>query len=157
MSGPFDADVEIRTYRVTDRAAVVALWEEVFAPYTVGHNSPGPAADRKAALNDDLFFVAESRGEIVGTTMAGYDGPRGWLYSVAVSPRLRGRGLGSALVRHAEAALAARGCPKVNLQVRDEAPELTAFYESLGYRVDPVISMGRRLDEPEPGTPPQPC
>jgi GNAT superfamily N-acetyltransferase len=54
---------------------------------------------------------------VVGTAIAGYDGHRGWLYSVAVRKDYRRSGLGSSLVHHAERALAAAGCLKVNLQV----------------------------------------
>jgi len=49
-------------------------------------------------------------------------------------------------VRHAERALAARGCPKLNLQVLSSKPEVLAFYESLGYRADAVVSLGKRLE-----------
>jgi GNAT superfamily N-acetyltransferase len=51
---------------------------------------------------------------MVGTAMAGYDGHRGWLYSAAVRGDHRRSGLGSSLVHHAERALAATGCMKIN-------------------------------------------
>jgi G3E family GTPase len=41
--------------------------------------------------------------------MGGYDGHRGWIYSLAVAPAGRSHGIGSALVRRLEAALAAGG------------------------------------------------
>ncbi|WP_223487013.1 GNAT family N-acetyltransferase [Pseudomonas sp. A-RE-19] len=37
--------------------------------------------------------------EVVGTVLAGYVGHRGWLYSVAVHPSLRRKGLGANLIR----------------------------------------------------------
>ena len=51
----------------------------------------------------------------------------------------------------AERVLLAAGCPKINLQVRDGNEDAAAFYESIGYRRDPVASFGKRLipDEPE--------
>ena len=49
--------------------------------------------------------------------MGGYDGHRGWLYTVAVRADLQRRGIGRALVEHVEGALVALGCPKLNLQV----------------------------------------
>jgi ribosomal protein S18 acetylase RimI-like enzyme len=82
--------------------------------------------------------------------MAGYDGHRGWLYSLAVDPNARRLGVGTRLVRHAEAALAARGCPKLNLQVLDGKPDVLAFYASLGYRVEALVSLGKRLDATSP-------
>jgi hypothetical protein len=84
-------------------------------------------------------------GRIAGTVMAGYDGHRGWVHLVAVDPRYRRRGVGSALMRRAEALLDAMGCPKLNLQVRPTTPEIVGFYESLGFEVEERISMGKVL------------
>ena len=46
---------------------------------------------------------------------------------------------------HIEQMLDARGCPKINLQIRSGNAEVVAFYEAIGYSVDPVISLGKRL------------
>ncbi|CAB3799840.1 Acetyltransferase YpeA [Paraburkholderia ultramafica] len=83
---------------------------------------------------------------IVGTVMGGYDGHRGWLYSLAVDESLRRHGIGTRLVAHVEHALTGLGCPKLNLQVLSTKAEVRAFYEALGYRADAVISLGKRLD-----------
>jgi ribosomal protein S18 acetylase RimI-like enzyme len=40
--------------------------------------------------------------------------------------------------------LQARGCTKVNLQVREGNP-VVGFYEALGYEVEPRVSMGKSL------------
>jgi ribosomal protein S18 acetylase RimI-like enzyme len=77
--------------------------------------------------------------------MAGYDGHRGWLYSVAVRRDSKRAGIGRALIRHAEEALQALGCAKVNLQVRATNAEVVQFYERLGYAAEDRISLGRRL------------
>ena len=45
----------------------------------------------------------------------------------------------------AEEELLALGCPKLNLQVRRSNAGVVAFYESRGYTVDDVISLGRPL------------
>ncbi|ORE85953.1 acetyltransferase, GNAT family protein 9 [Oceanococcus atlanticus] len=39
----------------------------------------------------------------------------------------------------------ARGCPKLNIQVRSTNEAVLAFYNKLGYTVDPVVSLGKRL------------
>ncbi|NDC71656.1 MAG: GNAT family acetyltransferase, partial [Betaproteobacteria bacterium] len=94
---------------------------------------------------DSLFFVAVEGKEVIGTIMAGYDGHRGWLYSVAVDPKRRLCGLGRSLVEHAERALADLGCMKVNLQLLATNEATAAFYKSLGYIVEPRVSMGKVL------------
>ena len=136
--------MKIRAFEEADSPAVISLWREVFA-YTTPHNDPALVIDRKMALQRELFFVAALDERIVGTVMGGYDGHRGWLYSLAVHPSSRGRGIGTALVRHLERALADLGCVKINLQVLASNPKVVAFYEKLGYRVEERISMGRVL------------
>ena len=127
------------------RHAVIALWETVFG-YETAHNTPSLAIDKKLAVADELFFVALRDAEVIGTVMGGYDGHRGWLYSVAVHPAHRREGLGAKLVRHAEDALIARGCMKINLQIISANASVAAFYEALGYSIEPRISMGKKIE-----------
>lgn len=124
------------------RLDVVKLWETVFA-YQEAHNQPGLSIDKKLAVNDGLFFVSLEGLDVVGTVLAGYDGHRGWLYSVAVHPSHRGKGIGEGLVRHAERALFERGCVKINLQIRGGNEQVAGFYEGLGYVVETRVSLGK--------------
>lgn len=133
--------MKIRKYRQDDRAALIALWTEVF-PDDPPHNAPARMIDAKLAV-DDLIFLCEQDGDLIGACMAGYDGHRGWLYAIAVSPRLRRSGAGSALVEHAVAQLKEQGCIKVNLQIRAENSRVVDFYTSLGFTVEERVSMGR--------------
>ncbi len=82
--------------------------------------------------------------------MAGYDGHRGWINYLAVDPARRRSGLGRRLVDEAVRLLAERGCAKVNLQIREGNDAAVSFYERLGFRLDPVVSMGKRLVSDEP-------
>jgi ribosomal protein S18 acetylase RimI-like enzyme len=135
--------MQIRCYDEADEAAVIALWREVL-PDSAPHNDPATAIRKKLEFGRELFFVAVE-GSLLGTAMGGYDGHRGWIYSVAVNPAHRGRGIGSALIRRVEAALAERGCLKVNLQVRSPNAGVVAFYQKLGFEVDERVSLGKRL------------
>jgi len=128
------------------RNQVIALWETVFA-YETAHNRPDLVIDKKLAVNDDLFFVALADNTVVGTVMAGYDGHRGWIYSVAVSRSNRRRGIGAQLVSHAEHALIAKGSVKINLQIMQGNESVTAFYSALGFSVENRISMGKQILE----------
>ncbi|KWS19186.1 GNAT family acetyltransferase [Pseudomonas syringae] len=127
------------------RLAVIQLWKTVFND-DMPHNRPDLSIDKKLAVDDHLFFVALADDQVVGTLLAGYDGHRGWLYSVAVDPQQRGNGLGTRLVRHAEKALAGLGCVKINLQIHTFNESVQAFYKTLGYTPELIISMGKRID-----------
>jgi ribosomal protein S18 acetylase RimI-like enzyme len=136
--------MQIRPYEDQDERQVIALWGEIL-PDRAPHNEPATALRQKLAVERDLLFVAGSDGALIGTVMGGYDGHRGWVYSVAVRPAQRRKGVGTALLRRLEEALAARGCLKVNLQVRSSNAGVVAFYERLGYAVEERVSMGKRL------------
>jgi ribosomal protein S18 acetylase RimI-like enzyme len=140
--------VIIRVFDERDRDAVIALWRDVFPEYADAsrpQRDPALSIANKLRVQPELFFVLVVDGGVVGTVMAGYDGHRGWVYSLAVLPLYRGRGFGRALMLHAEEALALLGCPKVNLQILAFKTELRGFYERLGYRMDEVVSLGKRL------------
>lgn len=135
--------IAIRKYRQDDQHQVAALWETVL-PDSQPHNQPEVVLAKKLAV-DDLIFVAEEDARVVGTTIAGWDGHRGWLYSVAVLPDCQRRGIASQLVQEALAALRLLGCDKVNLQVRTGNEAVIAFYESLNFSVEGRTSMGFKL------------
>jgi len=136
--------LKIRRYQDPDFEGVDALWSEAF-PNDPPWNHAKNAIPAKQAFQPDLLFVAVEGTEVIGSVMAGYDGHRGWLYSVAVRQSDRRRGLGSRLVRHAEQALFALGCGKVNLQVRTSNEAIVRFYERLGYAVEDRLSLGRHF------------
>ena len=141
--------MKIVAYRPEHFAGVETLWEACF-PDDPLRNRAAAAIPAKLAVDDGLLFVAEgAAGEVVGTAMAGYDGHRGWLYSVAVRRSHRRRGIGELLVREAEARLAALGCRKVNLQVRSTNEAVVAFYRALDFEIEARISLGKRLQSQE--------
>ncbi|MBL8025572.1 MAG: GNAT family acetyltransferase [Fibrobacteres bacterium] len=138
-------NILIREYcNDTDKISVITLWRSVFGYYD-GYNDPETSINKKLNADDHLFFVATMNEEIVGTVMAGYDGHRGWIYSLAVDPDSQKRGIGRQLVDKAESALKALGCPKLNLQILDTNNKVIGFYEKLGFKIEPRISMGKVL------------
>lgn len=136
--------MDIRPFHESDEPDVIALWAKVFA-YAAAHNHPEAVIRHKLAVQRELFLVARLDGRLAGTVMGGYDGHRGWIYSLAVRPDLRRRGVRTALMRHVERELASRGCPKINLQILAANAATVAFYEKLGYSVEERISMGKVL------------
>ncbi|MDP6633339.1 MAG: GNAT family acetyltransferase [Phycisphaerae bacterium] len=126
------------------RDQVIDLWKRVFA-YKAPRNAPVLVIDKKLAFGDGLLFVAVSDDRVVGTIMAGYDGHRGWIYSLAVDRKHQRRGIGSQLLSHAESRLASLGCVKINLQVLDGNDLVEEFYEANGYLAEPRLSMAKTI------------
>ena len=78
--------------------------------------------------------------------MVGDDGHRGWVYYLGVAPDHRGKGLGRTLMAAAEEWLRERNAPKIQLMVREDNDRAIGFYKALGYEVQPVVTIGKRLD-----------
>jgi ribosomal protein S18 acetylase RimI-like enzyme len=129
---------------MSDKNAVIQLW--IQCGLVVPHNNPVQDIERKMKVNPEWFLVGEIDGQVVGTCMAGYEGHRGWINYLAVLPDWQKRGLGRQLMEHAEKILLAAGCAKINLQIRSTNQQVIKFYESIGYKQDPVVSMGKRLE-----------
>lgn len=135
--------MQLRTYRPADEAAVVELWKT--CGLTRPWNDPHKDIARKMAEQPELFLVGEIDGRLMATAMLGYEGHRGWMYYLAVDPQYQGQGYGRMLMSHAEQLLMARGCPKINLLVREGNDAVLAFYDRLGYTRDAAVSLGKRL------------
>lgn len=135
--------MKIRKYKDEDKTGLINFWEIIF-PDDPPHNEPASVIDAKLAI-DDLIFLAEENGQIIGACMAGYDGHRGWLYAVGVSIERRRSGTGSALIKHVMQELKRIGCIKVNLQIRSSNVQVAKFYESLGFASEDRLSMGLKL------------
>jgi len=136
--------VELRPFEDADEDAVVALWQR--CNLTRAWNDPYKDIARKRAVQRELFLVGVVDGAVVASVMAGYEGHRGWVNYLAVDPAHRRHGLGRALMAAVETRLRAVGCPKINLQIREDNAEARSFYERLGFSVDAAISYGKRIE-----------
>jgi len=54
------------------------------------------------------------------------------------------------MMKEAERMLRIAGCPKINLQVRASNVDIIEFYKSIGFSIDDVVSMGKRLEKDHP-------
>lgn len=82
-------------------------------------------------------LVARERGGASGyaTVLFRAGSRRARLYSTAVAPERRGRGLGRALLKAAEAAARRNGAAWMRLEVRTDNAPAIALYRSAGYRL----------------------
>jgi len=138
-----DIEMIIRPYLPEDENAVILLWQE--CGLLRSWNDPKADIQRKLKVNPELFLVGLINGKVAATVMGGYEGHRGWVNYLAVDPRFRRQGIGRQMMEAVEARLQGLNCPKINLQVRESNKEVITFYRRLGYAVDAVISLGKRL------------
>lgn len=141
--------MKVRAFSRDDSVAVIQLWKE--CGLTRPWNDPVKDIERKLLVQPELFLVGELDNQIIASAMAGYDGHRGSVFYLAVSPMHQGNGYGQMLMEHVEALLIDKGCPKLNIVVRTSNEGVLSFYNKLGYKPDDVVSIGKRLipDEPQ--------
>ena len=137
--------MQIRSFEPRDEEQVIALW--MSCGLTRPWNDPHRDIARKLVAQPELFLVGTIDDQVVATAMVGYEGHRGWVNYLAVSIDYQRKGLGRAMMAETERLLLARGCPKLNLQLRASNPAAIGFYRALGYMQDDVISLGKRLIE----------
>ena len=70
---------------------------------------------------------------IVGTLIASWDGWRGAMYRLAVSPAMRRRGIAARLVEEGERRIRAKGARRFHLIVLEDEAPAQAFWTAVGY------------------------
>jgi len=129
-----------------DVEATIALWTAcgLVRPW----NDPAKDIAFARGKPNSEVLVALLDERLVASVMVGHDGHRGIVYYVSVDPAMQGRGYGRQVMAAAEGWLKAHGIWKLNLLVRAENDAVRDFYESLGYEVEPRLSMARKLMAP---------
>lgn len=134
---------EVRPARDEDKEALVALWDACGLTRPWNH-APSDIHFARSQPNSDVLVTARG-GRIAAAAMVGHDGHRGWVYYVSADPALQGQGLGRLIMEAAETWLVERGIWKLQLMVRGGNEAAKGFYLSLGYEVEDVTFMSKRL------------
>ena len=132
-------DISIRLANHDDLPAVLRLWQEAEV------TPPGPTDSLEGLTRliyspGGILLVATLDGRIVGSVIGGWDGWRGSIYRLAVSPASRRRGIARELVAEISRALFAKGAERISALVEHEHAWATDFWDSLdglGYQRDP--------------------
>ncbi len=116
-----------------DYPPTLSLWENIEMGVKVGRSDSIEEIEKKIQRDPDLFLVAESNKEIIGSIIGGYDGRRGMIYHLAVRQDFRKQGVGDLLLGEVEKRLQAKGCVKCYLLVVAENERAINFYENRGW------------------------
>jgi ribosomal protein S18 acetylase RimI-like enzyme len=102
-------------------------------------------------------WVAEAQGRLAGYLVAvtvlslEHGGLTAEIDELFVRPEARSQGIGSRLLAEAEAALAARGCVRLQLQLATGNTAARDFYQRRGYRARDGYRLLDRALQPPPG------
>ncbi len=147
MTGDTDAAVTVRAAREGDVEAITRLMEQLGYPSTA--EQVRARLERSAGEADYHALVAEADGAVVGFVGL----VRGWSWtsddrwarvmSLVVDAGVRGRGVGAALMRGAEAWAREQGADSIHLTTATYREDAHHFYERLGYEATGVRFVRR--------------
>ena len=164
MTSPPDPNrpaVSIRAFAAADRPFFQRIVDRLNPGPTSSPRDPAAMADYfrrlgageiEARAGAETFVAIDAAGAPVGLIalrpsedyFTGHG--RAYVETLVVAPEAEGRGVGAALMRHAETWARARGFAEVSLDVFAGNDRARAFYERLGYRPD-HLRLAKRLAE----------
>ena len=139
-----------RTYRIRecvyeDCPAVLDLWRQAEA--IPSRTDTLEELQRLVVDHSGLFLVAEEEERLVGTIIGGWDGWRGNMYRLAVSPHFRRRAIARSLVEETERRLRAKGAHRITALVVKSEKQAMAFWQAIGYAHDQrIVRYVKTLD-----------
>jgi ribosomal protein S18 acetylase RimI-like enzyme len=129
--------ISVRRARPSDAPALAVLVNRAYEVEGFFVDGERTNADEILALvTKGSFLVLEDREGLAAAVYveARPDRGVGYIGMLSVEPRLQGQGIGTRLVRIAEAMLEATGITRVELKIVNLREELGRWYRSLGYR-----------------------
>jgi ribosomal protein S18 acetylase RimI-like enzyme len=125
----------LRPATVTDAPRLTELVQAAYGHYVERLGGrPRPMTDDYAeVVRSFRVTVAEHEGDIVGLIVLGVDAEGFLVDNVAVDPSQQGRGVGKALLEHAEDAARRAGFDSIYLYTHERMTENLALYSRIGY------------------------
>ena len=124
--------------------AIAALVRDAYAIYVprIGRQPAPVTADHAGLVAAGRTSVVELDGDIAGVIVLIPAADHLLVENVAVAPAMQGRGIGRALMTHAEERAAELGLDELRLYTNQLMTENLALYPALGY-----VETGRRVED----------
>jgi ribosomal-protein-alanine N-acetyltransferase len=122
--------LSFRSLTARDRDFVLALSAEAFSEYTPG---AGPRTLEMTGARGAASFVAELGARAVGFAVVTCGSSRANLDAIAVSAEVRGKGIGRALLQHAERVAERAGFSEIALVTADSNLAALDLFLAQGY------------------------
>ena len=121
----------ITVAEVSDAGRVLEFWRRAAEGVSISDDEEGVA--RLVTRDPRALLLAERKGELVGTLIAGFDGWRCHLYRLAVAPEHRRQGVSTALLAAAEKRFAELGGRRGDAMVLDGNELAHQAWRAAGY------------------------
>lgn len=113
-----------------DLANVIALWRTTEGLMLHVESDNETSLSRFLERNPGLSFIAESKGQIVGSVLCGHDGRHGFLHHLSVALQFRRTGYASDLLTAALKSLSVQGITRCHAFTKPENQAAAKFWAS---------------------------
>lgn len=122
----------IRPTKDGDKERIIALWHAtgLFHVDSLDAENEFTVA---TLLPHSQIFVAEGDGEVQAVVLAALSHDSGWVWDLAVHPSVQRKGVGKAMVRHAENWIKKEGGNRSMLFLQYQTDDLYRFYAGMAY------------------------
>ncbi len=144
-------DIVLRRAELIEADAVRNLVRRAYAKWVpvIGREPMPMQADHAAAIRDHLVFVLDGPDGIVALSELKPAADHLLIVNLAVDETLQGKGIGRALLAHAEDLARAEGLNELRLYTNEKMETNRAFYGRHGYEQtgrDPIAGIGVRVN-----------
>ena len=130
---------QLRPIKPSELLMLRRLWREADLPSRPKGRDSMANLRKQRLMDPQLFVGAFIEGKLVGAAIASDDGRKGWINRLAVSPKVRGRGVGGLLIRHCEDVLRKRGRLLFCVHIESYNTESMQVFEHYGYKKEEDI------------------
>jgi ribosomal protein S18 acetylase RimI-like enzyme len=141
--------MEIRRLSIADYDSIIKLWEEADLPCKPNGRDSRMRMSEHMLEDSDLFIGAFQDKRLVGVVIGSFDGRKGYVNRLAVSPGTRRLGIARKLLEACENALRERGADVMSTLIEVPNHPSVELFKRCGYvQHEDIVYLSKR-DSPE--------
>ena len=125
-------NIKIQTVLSGDLEELTGFWRTIDG-VGLGQGDDLKSLEQFIRRNPHTCLLIRDEGKVVGSVLGGFDGRRGYIYHLAVSPERRRQGMGRLLMNVVCRELEKQGAHKIHLFVFNGNHDAIGFYQRLGW------------------------
>ena len=138
--------MKIENFSMKDYGEIIQIWKA--SGINMGSSDSKEEIEIVFHRNPELFLVGKIDDEIISVVIGGFDGRRGYIHHLAVSPKYQRKGYGTQLINELNERFKKMGVHKVHLFIENENDKVINFYKKLDWEIrDDLIMMSFVPDE----------